>query len=115
MSPVCFVTEVLSTLSLWTARSHKAFPHAGVPRSHVHTRLETLQRLRNRIAHHEPILSSQDHVYTGHAAYPLIDIPSILECVTWISPPTADWLRTCTRYETARILLAEVAASGIVL
>jgi hypothetical protein len=99
--------------NLWSASSHQAFPHARVPRSHVHTRLETIQRLRNRIAHHEPILSSQNAVYTGHASHSTIDLPSILECVSWISPATADWLLTCTRYETARTLLAEVSASGI--
>ncbi|MEG9438736.1 hypothetical protein JAO29_21550 [Edaphobacter sp. HDX4] len=74
-----------------------------------------MQRLRNRIAHHEPILSSQNAVYTGHSTQPMIDLVNVLECVTWISPGTADWLRQTTPYEQARTLLAEVGSSGIIL
>ena len=99
--------------NLWIASSHNAFPHARIPRSFVHTRLETIQRLRNRIAHHEPIMSSTNEVYTGNLSHPKIDLPAVLECVYWISPATAEWLRTTTRYEQARTLLAEVAATGV--
>ena len=43
-------------------------------------------------------------------------LPAILACVPWVSPPTADWLRTTTRYyHQAIALLAEVAGSGKVL
>jgi hypothetical protein len=100
---------------LWSACTYHAFPHARVPRSHVHTRLETIQRLRNRIAHHEPILSSNNALYTGHAAQPMITLSEILECVAWISPATADWIRETTRYDLAQTLLAELASSGISL
>jgi hypothetical protein len=44
-----------------------------------------------------------------------MSLPAILECVTWVSPPTAEWLRTTTRYNQAIALLAEVAGSGVVL
>ena len=98
---------------LWTDCLHKAFPHAAVPRSHVHTRLETIQRLRNRVAHHEPILSSTNEVYTGSSAQPKIDLPAILECVAWVSPATADWVQTTTRYDQALALLSEFSATGI--
>ena len=94
--------------SLWLASSHKAFPHAHVPRSHVHTRLETIQRLRNRIAHHEPVLSGTNEVYTGYRAYPLIELRALLECVGWVSPATAEWIARSTRYERAKEILAEV-------
>ncbi len=100
---------------LWSVCSHRAFPHARVPRSRVHTRLETIQRLRNRIAHHEPILSSQNALYTGHVAEPKIALSEILECIRWISPATADWVRDTTRYDRAQALLAELASSGVVL
>jgi len=99
--------------NLWSASAHHAFPHARIPRSFVHTRLETIQRLRNRIAHHEPILSSTNEVYTGHPHNPKIALPALLECVYWVSPATADWLRATTRYEQAGALLAEIAASGV--
>jgi hypothetical protein len=98
---------------LWSISTHRAFPYARIPRPHVHRRLETIQRLRNRIAHHEPILSSRNAIYTGHASQPMIGLADILECAKWISPATADWLHQTTRYESARILLSEVASSGI--
>ena len=100
---------------LWSVSSHHAFPHARVPRSRVHTRLETIQRLRNRIAHHEPILTNQNMLSTGHVAQPKITLPEILECIRWISPATADWVRDTTRYDHAQALLAELASSGVVL
>jgi len=42
-------------------------------------------------------------------------LPAILECVPWVSPPTADWLRTTMRNHQAIALLAEVAGNGMVL
>lgn len=101
--------------NLWSASAHKAFPHAHVPRSFVHTRLETIQRLRNRIAHHEPILSNTNEVYTGQLGNPKIALPALLECVFWVSPATADWLRATTRFDQADALLAEVAGTGFAL
>ena len=101
--------------NLWSASSHKAFPHAHVPRSFVHTRLETIQRLRNRIAHHEPILSSTNEVYTGQLGHPKIALHALLECVSWVSPATADWLSVTSRYEQARAILAGVASQGLSL
>ena len=100
---------------LWRASLNKAFPSAHVPRKLVHWRLETIRRLRNRIAHHEAILTSRNQVYTGFIDQPTMTLPAILECVTWVSPPTADWLRTTTRYPQATTLLAEVADSGVVI
>ncbi|CAN5604968.1 Abi family protein [soil metagenome] len=101
--------------NLWSASSHKAFPHAHVPRSFVHTRLETIQRLRNRIAHHEPILSSTNEVYTGQLGHPKIALQALVECVSWVSPATADWLRVTSRYEQAEAILADVAGRGLSL
>jgi hypothetical protein len=97
---------------LWRRSLHKAFPYARTTRRNVHWRIDTIRLLRNRIAHHEPILSSRNEVYTGHINQPTIALPALLECVYWISPATADWLRTTTRYEAARTLLAETAAAG---
>ena len=42
---------------IWRKSLHKAFPHAHVPRKIVHWRLESIRSLRNRIAHHEPIIT----------------------------------------------------------
>jgi hypothetical protein len=100
---------------LYRASLYKAFPAAKVPRKPIHWRLETIRRLRNRIAHHEAILTSRNEVYTGFIDQPTMTLPAILECVTWVSPPTADWLRNTTRYNQAAALLAQVAASGVVI
>jgi hypothetical protein len=100
---------------LWDPCLHKAFPHVTKPRRIVHWRLELIRRLRNRIAHHERILTSTNEVYTGFIDQPMMALPAILECVRWISPPTAIWIVDTTRYNQAVALLAEVAASGVTL
>jgi hypothetical protein len=97
---------------IWRQSLYKAFPHARTRRQIIHWRLDGIRFLRNRIAHHEPILSSRNLVYTGHLNQPTITLPELLECVSWVSPATADWLRTSTRYEAACTLLSDVAASG---
>ncbi len=98
---------------LWQPSLHKAFPHAPVPRRVVHWRLDVIRHLRNRIAHHEPILTSRNQVYTGFAQQPFIALPDILECTRWISTPMATWLETKTRYGQAIAVLASVNQSGI--
>jgi hypothetical protein len=100
---------------LWRRSLYKAFPHARVRRQIIHWRLDGVRFLRNRIAHHEPIISSNRVVYTGFSGQPTIALPSMLECVSWVSPATAEWLRTSTRYEVARALLEEMATRGIQL
>lgn len=98
---------------IWRHSLHAAFPHAKLRRQLIHWRLDVIRFLRNRIAHHEPILSSGNHVYTGHPNQPTIRLTELLECVHWISPATAEWLRTSSRYEIANTVLSEVAISGI--
>jgi hypothetical protein len=100
---------------LWSASLHKAFPYAHAPRRAVHLRLEVIRRLRNRIAHHEPILTSKNKVYTGFVDQPSISLPDLLQCVEWISPPTAQWLENTTRYTQAATILAECQGSGVTL
>lgn len=113
--PFGFWTTLLGNRfdAVWRASLHKAFPNATVRRQIIHWRLDVIRFLRNRIAHHEPILSSSNRVYTGHPHQPDISLPDLLECVDWISAGTAHWLQRSTRYEQARSLLAEVSISGI--
>ena len=94
---------------------HKAFPDATEPRSIIHLRLEVIRRLRNRIAHHEPILTSHNEVYTGFKDQPYIALSSILECVEWVSKDAAAWLKTQSRYQRAEELLLDVSKKGITL
>ena len=101
--------------SLWVPSLHKAFPHATVARKIVHMRLEMIRRLRNRIAHHEPILTSRNEVYTGFPERPHIALPEILQCAEWVSGEAALWLKVQSRYQQAVDLLLEVSNKGISL
>jgi hypothetical protein len=100
---------------LWLPSLHKAFPNATVPRSAIHLRLEVIRRLRNRIAHHEPILTSHNEVYTGFKDQPYIALSSLLECVEWVSEDAALWLKAQTRYRWAEELLLVVSKKGITI
>ena len=101
--------------TLWVPSLHQAFPHAKVSRKIIHLRLETIRRLRNRIAHHEPILTSRNEVYTGFPDRPYIALPEIMECAEWVSIEAALWLKAQSRYQQAVDLLLEVSKKGIVL
>ena len=49
--------------SLWVERKlNKAFPHAKRDRGQIHRRLKEIQLLRNRISHHERIITSSNVV-----------------------------------------------------
>lgn len=67
--------------SLWRTVLHRCFDPVPV-RKQLHKQLNQLRRLRNRIAHHEPILS--------------LDLPSryeaIISVITMLSPATAEWV-----------------------
>jgi hypothetical protein len=68
---------------LWRRGFAAAFPHAPphVTREVLHLRADALRRLRNRIAHHEPLLDVD--VRGAHAR--------ALAIVRWISPGKAAW------------------------
>jgi hypothetical protein len=69
-------------MRLWRPILHHAFPQAKLPRKDVHHPLDQLRLLRNRIAHHEPILTR-----------PLAeDYQSVLQILSWICPETATWV-----------------------
>ncbi len=62
---------------------------AGLLRKHFSGPLTPIRTLRNRIAHHEPIL--------------MWDLPKhyakTLELTSWLSPAAADWCRACCRFD----------------
>jgi hypothetical protein len=68
---------------IWKRGFALAFPHAprGVDRTVVYDRCDAIRRLRNRIAHHEPLLR--------------FDLPGAynraLSIVRWVSPVKAQW------------------------
>ena len=77
---------------LWRNYLHKAFSAAPNPleRAKLHLALNQIKTLRNRIAHHEPILFLQpDRIYN-----------LILEIISWVSPDTANWVGHHCRFNT---------------
>ena len=74
--------------TLWLPALIKAFPHAeGISRRKAHRPFNSLLRMRNRIAHHEPILTRQlDR-----------DYQRIIEVTSWISPQTSEWIKIHSR------------------
>jgi hypothetical protein len=77
--------------TLWRAAVYKAFVARGPrQRSMVHGRLNAIRRLRNRIAHHEPIFQR-----------PLVILhKEILEAIEWMCPHTAAWASHHSRFAT---------------
>jgi hypothetical protein len=82
---------------LWVPHLHRAFPHAFVQsesrrttagarpklsRRTIAYRLDRIRYLRNRIAHHEPIIRRSFYA----------DFTDIVEATAWICPTTAAWL-----------------------
>lgn len=77
--------------TLWRACLYKAFINRPQPfqRKHIHRELELIRYLRNRIAHHEPILRA--------------DLPQhhqrILDAINWFAPEFAGWMVAHSRFD----------------
>ena len=72
---------------LWVRALHQAFPHITGKRRDLHKKLETLRKLRNRIAHHEPIFArnlAADH-------------QRLLAVLGTISPAAVEWAKRHSR------------------
>lgn len=74
----------------WRSHLRNAFPFRprALERKQVHGALNKLRRLRNRVAHHEPILHrdlEEDHA-------------KVLEVLSWICPDTASWVEAHSRF-----------------
>lgn len=80
---------------IWRKALHRAFPHRprGIERKGVHGALNSLRRLRNRIAHHGRILH-RDLV---------ADHDLILEVVGWVCPHTRDWMSANSAFDPAEL------------
>lgn len=62
----------------------------GIDRKHLNGLLQDIRRLRNRTAHHEPILFM-----------PVMDqYLKIVQIIDWISPPAATWCKRHSRFLT---------------
>jgi hypothetical protein len=97
------------TLGFWTAMFGKAYENLwqqglhrvaaradgkGLRRKDFAEPLGRIRKLRNRIAHHEPIIHSDLH--KTHA--------QILQLIAWLSPPAAAW---CVAYSRFRSVCPE--------
>ena len=72
---------------LWVPALHAAFPHLVGPRRELHRKQESLRKLRNRIAHHEPIFAR--NLTADHAR--------LLDILGAISPVAVDWVKQNSR------------------
>lgn len=76
--------------ALWRDHLVKIVPHRTVQRGEVHDRLNSIRKLRNRMAHHEPILfSGRLQKYANQ----------IFDTIAWLSPITARWVRTNSSFQ----------------
>lgn len=70
---------------IWHHHLRLSFPKLPSGRAHksVHLRVRAILHLRNRVAHHEPLIDrdlSREH-------------SEIIEFVSWMCPETAEWMR----------------------
>src|SRR5205807_3002955 len=74
--------------ALWVKCLYRAFP-IKLNRKALFQRMDSIKRLRNRIAHHEPIFSrnlKQDYV-------------EIIDAIKWICPTTSEWVERTNCFE----------------
>jgi len=86
---------------LWVPAIHGAFPGYRGRRGTLQQKLEDLRRLRNRLAHHEPIFNrdlAADHL-------------AVLEILGWIEPAVRTWVERDSRL-TAVLAARSVTVKG---
>ena len=76
------LTDKRYARSLWVPHLCKAFLHRRMNHKTAHARLDGIRKLRNRVAHHEPIMSR-------NLAQ---DLEEVIETIGWICPTTAAWV-----------------------
>ncbi|RCW47209.1 hypothetical protein DFQ14_101555 [Halopolyspora algeriensis] len=82
----------------WVPVLHKAFPHYSGPRRPLHSELEDIRKLRNRIMHYEPIFEYDLHSYRA----------GIYRQLGHLSPVIADRVRPLDRIPEALVRYGEV-------
>jgi len=76
--------------TIWRTAIYKTFlAGGGKPRSVVHGRFNAIRRLRNRIAHHEPIFRKTD-LAKAH--------DETIEAIGWMCKNTASWAKHHSRF-----------------
>jgi hypothetical protein len=99
--------------TLWEGRGLRlAFPNTLLSRNAIYARLRTVNLRRHRVAHHETIITSSNRLYAGNN---FISLSEVVQCVEWVCPDTAHWLRSQFRYSEAARILAHVHGMNITL
>ena len=86
----------------WAKRVPIAFPHVTFPGKEreilaaIHRRVDLLLKLRNRIAHHEPIIGSHWEKIGAKLADRHHDA---IELLQWMSPDLASWVISRDRFD----------------
>lgn len=82
-------------VEVWRKALWRAFPHRpkGVERKVVQAALNSIRRLRNRIAHHRRILHRD--LVADHA--------TILEIAGWVCPVTRDWIASLSSFDAGSL------------
>lgn len=88
-------------VEIWRKALWKAFPHRpkGIERAAVQGALNSVRRLRNRIAHHCRIIHrdlAKDH-------------KTILEAIGWVCPDTREWAAEISTFNPEEIPVPQVA------
>ena len=74
---------------LWKRGLKQVFSPENLKKGEIHDRLKKINKLRNRIAHHEPIFDRNLEK----------DMQDILEILGWICPITRDWVKEHNRFD----------------
>ena len=84
---------------IWRKALYKSFAHRprGTERKIVHNALDSIRRLRNRIAHHEKILHRD--LRANHE--------TILEIAGWCCPITRDWIASLSDFDPGMLPIKE--------
>lgn len=87
---------------LWRPALHRAFPYSSGRRVEVHRLAHLIYALRNRIAHHEPIIYGVRRPGVSRGAPEAYRAPrglhdDVVRLVRMISPAVGDWLAAYSR------------------
>ena len=95
--------------SLWVPCLRRAFPNVKLPRPRMHALLNDIKSLRNRIAHHERILTGHGKLYAGlhpfHRTELALPPETVPNCIGWICQDTANWVKTTAGFQDCLTLL----------
>lgn len=85
---------------LWRPCLRLAFPHGTGKRSDQHTLAKRVQALRNRVAHHEPVIGGIPLPGTQRRRTLPDANHDVLDLIRTIDPGLADWMRHHSRVPT---------------